>query len=196
MDIPSRWYLVCVIMKSKAVAILRTSSLSVLSLLFQTHYTSFRCQHLLVEDLCETLNVYRRIRHKELLRHRLRTTSWSGTPWYLGKSYTRLKFNADSPTTTFISTKKRSDVSLHSFSHSFFFFFSFVSFENRPEDTPWDGGTFKLTIDITEDYPNKAPVVRFVSKMFHPNGTTIVLFCSFHRHCLLRSSRSSLLTKV
>jgi len=38
-----------------------------------------------------------------------------------------------------------------------------------PEDTPWDGGTFKLTLQFSEDYPNKAPVVKFVSTMFHPN---------------------------
>lgn len=31
-------------------------------------------------------------------------------------------------------------------------------------------GTFKLTLQFTEDYPNKAPTVRFVSKMFHPNS--------------------------
>jgi len=38
-----------------------------------------------------------------------------------------------------------------------------------PEDTPWDGGTFKLTLEFAEDYPNKAPVVKIVSPMFHPN---------------------------
>lgn len=38
-----------------------------------------------------------------------------------------------------------------------------------PEDTPWDGGTFKLTLEFSEEYPNKAPVVKFKSKMFHPN---------------------------
>ncbi|CAA3027676.1 Ubiquitin-conjugating enzyme E2 2 [Olea europaea subsp. europaea] len=38
-----------------------------------------------------------------------------------------------------------------------------------PDDTPWDGGTFKLTLQFTEDYPNKPPIVRFVSRMFHPN---------------------------
>ncbi|PKU73261.1 Ubiquitin-conjugating enzyme E2 1 [Dendrobium catenatum] len=54
-----------------------------------------------------------------------------------------------------------------------------------PDDTPWDGGericfclswhkclvlrTFKLTLQFIEDYPNKPPTVRFVSRMFHPN---------------------------
>ncbi|KAK7362203.1 hypothetical protein VNO77_04309 [Canavalia gladiata] len=38
-----------------------------------------------------------------------------------------------------------------------------------PDDTPWDGGTFKLSLQFTEDYPNKPPTVRFVSRMFHPN---------------------------
>jgi len=31
-------------------------------------------------------------------------------------------------------------------------------------------GTFKLTLDFTEDYPNKAPTVKFKSTMFHPNS--------------------------
>jgi hypothetical protein len=38
-----------------------------------------------------------------------------------------------------------------------------------PDDTPWEGGTFKLVLEFTEDYPNKAPAVRFLTKMFHPN---------------------------
>jgi ubiquitin-conjugating enzyme E2 A len=39
-----------------------------------------------------------------------------------------------------------------------------------PEETPWEGGTFKLTIEFSEDFPNKAPTVRFVTRMFHPNS--------------------------
>lgn len=38
-----------------------------------------------------------------------------------------------------------------------------------PNGTPFEDGTFRLTIEFTEEYPNKAPTVRFVSKMFHPN---------------------------
>ena len=38
-----------------------------------------------------------------------------------------------------------------------------------PECTPFEGGTFKLTIDLTENYPYDPPMVRFVTQMFHPN---------------------------
>merc|ERR1719159_1583855 len=38
-----------------------------------------------------------------------------------------------------------------------------------PEDTAWEDGTFKLSVDFTEEYPNKAPTVKFITKMFHPN---------------------------
>ena len=41
----------------------------------------------------------------------------------------------------------------------------------RPAETPFEDGTFKLTLQFHEDYPNKPPTVRFVSRMFHPNGT-------------------------
>eukprot|EP01107_Rhizomastix_libera_P006329 TRINITY_DN2043_c0_g1_i3.p1 TRINITY_DN2043_c0_g1~~TRINITY_DN2043_c0_g1_i3.p1 ORF type:complete len:151 (+),score=30.87 TRINITY_DN2043_c0_g1_i3:48-500(+) len=38
-----------------------------------------------------------------------------------------------------------------------------------PDETPWEGGTFKLTMTFNEEYPNKPPMVKFISKMFHPN---------------------------
>ena len=38
-----------------------------------------------------------------------------------------------------------------------------------PQDTIWEGGTFKLILEFDEEYPNKAPVVTFKTKMFHPN---------------------------
>jgi hypothetical protein len=31
-------------------------------------------------------------------------------------------------------------------------------------------GTFKLTLQFNEEYPNKPPTVRFISRMFHPNS--------------------------
>lgn len=39
-----------------------------------------------------------------------------------------------------------------------------------PDDTPWEGGTFKLQLKFLEEYPNKPPVVKFVTKLFHPNS--------------------------
>ena len=42
-------------------------------------------------------------------------------------------------------------------------------FAHSPIDTPFEDGTFKLTLEFTEEYPNKPPAVKFVSKMFHPN---------------------------
>ena len=38
-----------------------------------------------------------------------------------------------------------------------------------PDDTPWEGGTFNLVLEFSEEYPNKPPKVRFVSHVFHPN---------------------------
>ncbi|EEB05287.1 Rad6 [Schizosaccharomyces japonicus yFS275] len=38
-----------------------------------------------------------------------------------------------------------------------------------PADTPFEDGTFKLVLSFDEQYPNKPPLVKFVSNMFHPN---------------------------
>lgn len=38
-----------------------------------------------------------------------------------------------------------------------------------PEGTIWDGGVFRLSIEFTEEYPNKAPNVKFITNIFHPN---------------------------
>jgi ubiquitin-conjugating enzyme E2 A len=44
-----------------------------------------------------------------------------------------------------------------------------------PEKTPWEGGTFKLTLSFSEEYPNKPPSVAFTCPMFHPNSTRSLL---------------------
>ena len=51
----------------------------------------------------------------------------------------------------------------------------------RPKDTPFEDGTFKLTKEFTEEYPNKPPTVRFISRMFHPNGQ----FLTDHEHVFI-----------
>merc|ERR1719359_145893 len=38
-----------------------------------------------------------------------------------------------------------------------------------PSGEAWEGGTFRLSLEFSEDYPNKAPKVKFLSKVFHPN---------------------------
>ncbi|CAM9015292.1 unnamed protein product [Wickerhamomyces anomalus] len=38
-----------------------------------------------------------------------------------------------------------------------------------PADTPFEDGTFRLSINFDEQYPNKPPQVKFISQMFHPN---------------------------
>jgi ubiquitin-conjugating enzyme E2 A len=38
-----------------------------------------------------------------------------------------------------------------------------------PDETLWEGGMFKLEFIFDEQYPNKAPKVKFVNEIFHPN---------------------------
>ena len=36
-------------------------------------------------------------------------------------------------------------------------------------DTVYEGGIFRLQVDLSMDYPFKAPKVKFVTQIFHPN---------------------------
>ena len=38
-----------------------------------------------------------------------------------------------------------------------------------PVDSPFEGGKFKIKIEIPDDYPNNPPKCRFLTKVFHPN---------------------------
>ncbi|XP_038286220.1 ubiquitin-conjugating enzyme E2 N-like [Canis lupus baileyi] len=38
-----------------------------------------------------------------------------------------------------------------------------------PQDSPFEGGTFKLELFFPEEYPVAAATVRFMTKIYHPN---------------------------
>ena len=38
-----------------------------------------------------------------------------------------------------------------------------------PDDSPWEGGIYTLRLQFPDQYPDKAPRVRFLTEMFHPN---------------------------
>ena len=47
--------------------------------------------------------------------------------------------------------------------------FEWVCTIHGPENTPYEGGIFHLEIKFPSDYPKKAPQIRFLTKIFHPN---------------------------
>jgi ubiquitin-protein ligase len=53
-----------------------------------------------------------------------------------------------------------------------------------PDDTPWEGGTFKLSLIFTEDYPNKAPQVKFIT------SCVCVCVCVCLRVCVRACARA------
>lgn len=47
--------------------------------------------------------------------------------------------------------------------------YEWKAFIYGPDDTAWEGGVFRLTMKFPDEYPNKPPVVKFLTPMFHPN---------------------------
>ena len=46
-----------------------------------------------------------------------------------------------------------------------------------PEGTPYQGGLFKLELFLPEEYPEKPPKARFLTKIYHPNIDKIGRIC-------------------
>ncbi|KAF1813190.1 hypothetical protein P152DRAFT_308482 [Eremomyces bilateralis CBS 781.70] len=42
-----------------------------------------------------------------------------------------------------------------------------------PPDTPYEGGTYDVTISVPTNYPFKPPTIRFTTKIWHPNVSSV-----------------------
>lgn len=48
-----------------------------------------------------------------------------------------------------------------------------TGFFNGPPGTPYENGVFKIDINIPNEYPFKPPVMKFLTKIYHPNISSV-----------------------
>lgn len=46
-----------------------------------------------------------------------------------------------------------------------------------PQDSPFEGGLFKLELFLPEEYPMAPPKIRFITKIYHPNIDRLGRIC-------------------
>jgi ubiquitin-protein ligase len=51
-----------------------------------------------------------------------------------------------------------------------------------PDGSPYEGYSFRLSINISSDYPLTPPAIKFVTKCFHPNIKYDVRFIDCAQH--------------
>lgn len=55
--------------------------------------------------------------------------------------------------------------------------FSWTGLIRGPSHSPYEGGTFRLTIRFPDDYPVKPPLIMFATPLYHPSVNTQGWIC-------------------
>jgi ubiquitin-protein ligase len=50
--------------------------------------------------------------------------------------------------------------------------YSWIVIMQGPDDSPYEGGIFKISVKFPDNYPFKAPEVKFLTTVYHPNIKT------------------------